>query len=248
MKMRRRLLPILAMWLACCGDERMAGGSDDVENPALHLSLLDSLNNPYRQGVLQVYARYQSPLSDSLPALSLPVNPQAATVITDSVLLEAMNLAKKRGIPWNRDTLEFNVVAVSPEQEAFGGQFWLVKEKPGRYAFRRYLGKQTQFPNARGVLSGKMTVLPPVPDYRGQVGAKGLELDLQSVFIPGSPYHSPVAAGGGFALPRMAAGKYQVMGVAKDSTVFMALDSLDTDSAFAPSTWTEAEIIWIEGG
>src|SRR4051812_19221137 len=113
--MGKPLLAALALLCTFCApQEKVAGGYDDVENPAIRASLLDTLGQPYGAGELRVYARYQNPGKDSLPVVERTVPAGTAAIITDSVLAAAMGEAKLRGTPWpNADTVEFNLSATA---------------------------------------------------------------------------------------------------------------------------------------
>src|SRR4051794_7394265 len=102
------LAALALLCTSCAPKEKVAGGYDDVENPAIQASLLDTLGRPYGAGELRVYARYQNPGKDSIPLVERTVPADATILITDSVLAAAMGEAKLRGTPWpNADTVEF---------------------------------------------------------------------------------------------------------------------------------------------
>lgn len=232
-----------ALLLAACLDEKVAGGTDEVENPALTAVLVDAQGRE-ASGTVQVYARFQNPAKDAAPILSLAANGRAS--ITDSALLLAMEGARTRGIPWkNRDTVAFNLVGTHAVLEAFQGNYLLVRPPGGAYLFRRVEPGAEAGPDGKGSLSTAVTMRPPALAYKGKVGPRGLELGLRSVFIPGSPYAAQVEADGSFAFARIAQGRYELKAMDKDAKVYSSFDSLNTSTAFVPSDWTEADIIWV---
>lgn len=243
----RLLTAAAAMLLSCCAHEKVAGGFDDVENPALTVGLNDSLGAPYGWGEIRIYARFQNPFEDSLILASTTVPAGATVSIRDTALLAAMGRAKLRGTPWpSKDTVEFNLMALAPAGEALLGGFALVKTAAGPFRFQRKAGGSITYPDAKGILAASPTLASPVLGQRGSVGPRGAQLGLKSVFIPGSPYNASVGADGSFVLARMAAGRFEVKAVSADAKIYSAADSLVTGRNFVPSDWSEADIIWVE--
>lgn len=109
-----RVAVILAMGMAfhaCSSGDKLAGGYDDVENPALTLSLLDRAGTAYGPGQVRIFARYQNPVADSLAVISLPASAEGMAEIPAHDIIAAMRLAQSRGISWpNADSIEFNVL------------------------------------------------------------------------------------------------------------------------------------------
>lgn len=234
---------IAALLLFACQGDKVAGGTDEVENPALTAVLADG-HGGAASGSVQVFARFQNPVKDAAPILSLAADGKA--IITDSMLLLAMDSARIRGIPWkNRDTVAFNLMGTNAALEAFRGSYLLVRPAGGAYRFRRVHPGEEAYPDGKGSLSTALTMLPPVLACRGRVGPRGLELGLKSVFIPGSSYAAQVEADGSFAFSRLAQGRYEVKAMDKDAKVYSSFDSLNTATEFVPSDWTEADIIWL---
>jgi hypothetical protein len=259
MKTRANWVLAALLCVQCADKDRIAGGYDDVENPALQVALVDTLGHPYPVGgaaELRVYARYQNPAKDSLPLLKQTIAADTFDLIRDSVLLAAMADAAGRGTPWpSRDTVEFNVnvratgagmPAGGAEREAFVGDFLLVKGKDGVFRFRRRSGGGWQYPDAKGVLAARPIMAPPVLGQHGAIGDRGRQLSLQSVFIPGSPYAARIAEDGTFSFTSLARGKYDVKAVSSDAKIYTAADSLATGMEYIPSDWSEADILWIE--
>jgi hypothetical protein len=245
----RRLRAAIAsalLCLSCAKDKTVAGGYDDVENPALKVTLLDAAGKP-AAGEIRIYARYQNPMEDSVATLTREPTAQSQVSIRDTALLAAMESAKSRGTPWpNRDSVEFNLVAIDTGRETYLGGFLLVKSPNGSYGFRRRLGDGIAYPDAKGSLKTAPVMAVPVIALRGRIGAKGMGLGLKSVFIPGSPYRAQVEADGSFLLQRLAAGRYDVKAVSQDDKIWSAADSLVTGTEYTVSEWNEAELIWIE--
>jgi|GEM_PF-1979600 len=254
--------PRIALWAfciptgiliaACAKEDRLTGGYDDVENPALTLSLQDPQGSAFSQGEIKVYARYQNPTLDTLPLLVRAPSASGQTVLHDSELVAAMRVARDRGISWpNPDSVEFNVVSKSGPGEAFAGDFILARDAVGSiFRFRQRKDATTILhADAKGNLPVSLPMGPPVLGLKGSVGTRGLELGLNSIFIAGSPYWTLVAADGSFTMARMAKGRYQVKAMSTDGKIYAAADTLLADSAaapFSPSDWSEADLIWIE--
>ena len=246
-----RPLPNLAAWavaaafLAACGKDQVAGGYDDVENPAIQVSLVDDSGTPFGAADIRIYARYQNPFKDSVPVLASPFT-GAAVKLADTTVAAAMELAKARGTPGpGKDTLEFNLMATASGGEAFLGGYSLIKGGSG-WHFQRRAGGSTTYQGANGLLPAAPVMSAPILAQHGRIGARGLELGLKRVFIPGSPYRAEIAGDGSFTLARLAAGRYEVKAVAADDKIYSALDSLSAGTEYPGSDWTEAEIIWVE--
>lgn len=246
------LAGVLAAFLAGCGDGPHAGGSDDVDNPALTVTLRSPDGLPYGPGVASVYARHQNPLRDTEPLLALPVPAGGQIRISDSALVAAMETAAMRGVPWpNRDSVEFNLVATeiagqAPAGESHESGFLLVRVGAAGYQFSRRLGGQIRYPDANGVLASAPALEAPVLELRGRVGPRGMELGLESVFVAGSPYKAEIAVDGTFILARLASGRYELSALAADEKTYTAADSLVTGGEYSASDWSEAELIWID--
>ena len=237
-RLLRRLLPMLAVLLGFCGRDRMAGGTDEVQNPALQMGLVDAAGHLHRQGKLRIYSRLQNPLHDSLPILTQTVDSIRPTRIEAARLYAAMDSAQKRGLPWdNRDTLEFNIVAASPGAEALGQGFLLVRQAGGALGFRRLWPWGIQNPDSLGVLAETLQVAPPVLAFQGQVGPQGSALAIQGVFIPGTPYQAGVGLDGAFTLTRLARGRFELHAMTPDLRTYRSQDTLNTDSAFTARNW-----------
>lgn len=234
--------------LACaCGFGCMAGGTDDVENPSLQVSATDAAGKPYGSAVLNAYARYQNPFTDSLPILSVAADGKPAP-IPDTAVISAFARAHERGTPTPAaDTLEFNLVAAAPGGEAFLGGFALIK-RPTGWGFVRKTGGIIAYPDGRGVLPAEARLTAPIAGQHGNVGAKGMELGLKRVFVPGSPYAAQLASDGSFALAHIAAGRYELKAVSADDKIYTAADSLTAGSDFSASDWAEADVIWVVPG
>ena len=243
-----RVLGALSAFLcAFCAQDKLAGGYDDVENPALTVSLRDTLGKPYGSAEVRLYARYQNPGEDSVPLEIRNVPAGASIKIRDTSLIRAMELSKARGTPWpDKDTIEFNLVASASGGEAFVGGFRLIKGSDTTFRFQRGLGGTFTYPDTNGGLEAFPIMAGPVLDFHGRIGTRGMDLGLKSVFIAGSPYGAKVESDGSFTLARLAAGRYDVKAVSADAKVYTAADSLITGSAYAPSDWSEADLIWVE--
>lgn len=237
----KRLLLIGAFLMGACLGGCLEGGTDEVENPALTIRLQDGSGQAL-SGMVRFYARFQNPSRDSIPVLAVGADAKAGTEVHVKDLEMGMEAAAARGVPWtNRDSIAYNLVGSTDDQEAFAGDYLLSKDGDGKWAFRR-----TSPPEGTGsALSTRLGLAAAVIGYKGTVGDRGLALGLKTLFIPGSPYHAAIGSDGAFTLPRMAAGRYDVKALDVDGKAYEALDSLDTDTAFAPVDWSEADIIWV---
>lgn len=243
----RLLLAMAALLCSFCAKGDLAGGFDDVENPAIAVSLLDSLQQPFGAGEIRIYARFQNPWKDSLPLIDRSVAAGTELTLRDTALVSAMDRAVARGTPWpSRDTLEFNILAAGAQAEAFLGGFRMIKTGKGRYHFSRQTGGTTIRAGDKNVLELDPILAAPITRQRGNVGAHGLELGLRSVFIPGSPYRAKIDSDGAFEVPRMARGLYDVKSESDDSKIYSATDSLQAGTEYLPSNWSEADLIWVE--
>ncbi|MEO6095259.1 MAG: hypothetical protein ABIW76_06175 [Fibrobacteria bacterium] len=244
----RPICLLTALLCAFCGKpETVAGGYDDVENPALTVSLRDTLGRPYAAAEIHLYARYQNPGKDSVP-MYVRNAPAAKTIaIRDSLILAAMAGSKLLGTPWpSQDTVEFNLVASDPAGETFLGDFQLLKGSNGAFRFQRRLPGSVVYPNSMGTLAVTPTMAGPVLNQRGRIGVRGLELKLKNVFIAGSPYRASIGGDGSFAFARLAPGRYDVKAVSEDAKIYTAADSLITGIEYLPADWSEADLIWVE--
>lgn len=242
----RQVWPALFAFLllAACGDGRVAGGYDDVENPAIRVSLADAEGKPYGAAVLSLYARYQNPFNDSLPLVSLASSGESIT-LPDSTVRSAFARARARGTRSpSPDTLEFNLIAEAPGGEAYEGGFALIRRISG-WSFIRRSGAIVSYADANGVLVTSARLLAPVLGQRGQIGLKGLELGLKRIFVPGTPYVASLEADSAFTFTHIAAGSYELKAIAADDKVYTAADSLTTGTSYSASDWSEAEVIWI---
>jgi hypothetical protein len=234
-----------ALLLSACD----LGGSDDVQNPSVvpepsvTVSLADGAGNP-AGGTLNLYGRYQNPFKDSVPVLSMPV-PGDTAKLEDTLVAAAFARAGTRGTPTaSADTLEFNLLAASASGEAFLGGYALIRRQAGWDFFRRAEGR-VWYPDGKRNLRTEARMPAPVLAQRGRIGARGLELGLRSVFVPGSPYKAALEADGSFTLARMAAGRYELKAISADEKIYTAADSLQAGTEYQGTDWSEADVIWV---
>lgn len=234
-----------ALFLAC--EDRVTGGYDDVENPAIALALKDNQGQPIASGDVRVYARFQNPASDSLPLLTYLTPATGTLTLDDSTLMTAMAEANLRGAIWpDSDTLEFNLVCRNSSHEVFANGFVLTRED-NKFHFHQWLNENTLREADRlGRLDVVLNLKPAVLNFQGSVGVHGRELGLKSVFVPGSPYHAPTQEDGTFTLARLASGRYEIKAMSQDGKVYAAENRLNTDSSYTGENWSEADVIWIE--
>jgi hypothetical protein len=234
--------------LGCGQRETLSGGYDDVENPALAVTLLDTLGHPFQAGEMRIYARYQNPGKDSTPLLEKVIASGSNALVRDTDLVSAMAAAESRGTPWpSRDTVEFNLSLTGTGTEAYLGDFLMVRGADGFRRFLRRSGGAILHADAQGVLTAAPVLAAPILGQRGNIGARGAALALESVFIPGSPYRAAVAGDGSFTFARMAKGNFDVKAVSADGKkIYTASDSLETGGGYAPADWAEADLLWIE--
>jgi hypothetical protein len=236
------------LFLFSCSQERVAGGYDDVENPALTLALKDPQGNAFGSGEVKVYARFQNPALDTLPLVNQLTSANGTLTLSDSTLVAAMAKARDRGVPWpTADSIEFNIVSKTASAEAFTGNFILARTLGTTYRFRQKMeGTTVRYPDAKGLLTAAPTMKPPVLNLQGNVGPIGQEVMLVTLIIPGSPYLAPIADDGSFTIARIAAGRYDLKGMSSDGKVYGAENLLDTDSSYSAANWSEVDLIWIE--
>jgi hypothetical protein len=233
-----------ALFLWACGEGRHVGGSDDVQNPAVAVALKDGEGNP-AGGTLSLYARYQNPFKDSVPLLAIAAVSGGTATVRDTAVTAAFARAQARGTPTlSADTLEFNLVAAAPEGEAFLGGYALIR-RPAGWDFIRRSNGDVEYPDAQRTLRSEARMPAPVLGQRGRIGARGLELGLRRVFVPGSPYAAALAADGSFTLARIAAGRYELKAISADEKIYTAADSLEAGAGYDASDWSEAEVIWV---
>lgn len=235
------VLAALALWLSGCFDDRVAGGTDEVENPAFTVHLMEGAQGV--TGEVRVYARFQNPAKNPVPLLTLAAGSKGA-LITPATLRAAMDSSAKAGVPWpHRDTIRFNVTGTREAGEAFAADFLLIQTAQDTGFTRVGAPPSNHYSSYR--LTYAMPLEPAVTAYKGSVGSRGVSLGLATVFVPGSPYHAAVGADGSFTVARLAPGRYDVKALDKDGKVWSAQDSLATSVPFAPADWSEADIIWV---
>jgi hypothetical protein len=239
----RTILALTPILLGAC-DGRLAGGHDDVDNPAISVSILDTAGNAYGAAEINLYARYQNPFNDSLPLLSIPSSGDPVNV-PDTLVQSAFARAQTRGTPSPAaDTLEFNLIARAPGGEAYLGGYALIRYFSGWGFIRRTEGFII-YGDAKGVLASGVRLSAPILGQRGQIGPKGMELGLKRVFVPGSPYAAILSADGSFTFGHIAIGRYELKAIAADEKVYTAADSLVPGSDYTSSDWSEADVIWV---
>lgn len=242
-------------WIGC-SDNRVAGGYDDVENPALSLAFQNESGKTFNQGTVKVYARYQNPALNDKPIFASIINATGITKLHDSDLVKAMTSAATQGITWpNKDTIGFNILFQSVElssttaYETYEPDFIAIRNpSTNLYQFQQIKpNSKVLYPNLKGQLEINLPATSPALNLKGSVGTNGLDLNLKTVFISGSPYWATINADGSFSLNQLAKGKYNVKALSTDNKVYTASDSMDTQSStpFNPSNWSEADIIWI---
>jgi hypothetical protein len=241
----------LIVALACllsCTQERVAGGYDDVENPALTLSFKDPQGNALGISEVKVYARFQNPALDTIPLVAKTTLVNGTLTLSDTTLVTAMANARDRGVPWpTADSIEFNIVSSTTTAESFTENFILARTLGPTYRFRQRINATTViYPNAKGTLTSASVMKPPVLGLKGNVGPIGLEVNLVTLIIPGSPYQAKIADDGSFTIARIASGMYAVKGMSSDGKVYGAENLLNTDSSYSAANWSEVDLIWIE--
>jgi hypothetical protein len=243
---RRFFLPLLALVAMACFDDEVAGGYDDVENPALSVAVLGPQGQPALSARVELFAQWQNPLQDSQPLLQVDAV-QGKAIVRDSQLVVAMRSLHQRGTPWpSADTLAFQLVARLDNQESFESGYLLLRNAQGAYQFYR------QQPG--GLLSGEKNVLATtstlssaIIPFEGTVGEVGQSLGLKSVFVAGSPYRAQVDAQGRFQFARIAGGRFDLKAQASDGKVYGAPNAMQTDAAipYQAQDWVESDVIWI---
>ena len=217
------------------------GGSDGIENPKVELDFRGPDGSTATgAGEVRIYGRHLNPKEDSEPLLVEAFDGRAYVEL-DAAELEAALRARLGGsLP---DTVvDFNVVAVADEREAF---------VPG-FRYRRAAGKgsfaQGEWDAADleyGAVRRRVELPAAVKDFKGALGANGMAFGIDYVYIPGSPYFADVEPSqdvpgrGEFRFARMSGGAYSLLGADKDSAaLYLSRDTLRTsDSGFTAKTW-----------
>jgi hypothetical protein len=213
------------------------GGSDGVENPKMELQFSPE-GGGAAAGRVSLYAGNLNPALDSTPFATkdmidgkVTFQPEELDAVVNRALAAA---GKDTSVP--KDTiLRFNVVASANDREAFVGG--LAYRRAGKTAgWTRY---ENGVAGAFGSLA-KSFILPKAVPFTGRIGRSGALLGLDYVFIPGSPYHSPIAKDSTFSLARMAPGSYGIIGADKDSAhYYESDDTLSTaDTAYSAKAWS----------
>jgi hypothetical protein len=225
------ILPfVLAGVLAGC-----LGGSDGVENPKLTLDYRVDDGAAATAVRVSLYEKHRDPVIDSAP-LARKTFADGKAEWTPEALDSALGGARDT-------TLDFNAVAVSGDREAFSAGY-RYKRKGDRAGFSRLPAEAGPEEGGYGSVSETLALPKAVSGFIGKLGGQGAALGLDYVFIPGSPYHGPVAERM-FLLPRLSPGVFDLVGADQDSAKFFrSADSLNTaDTAFTAKTWGEITFV-----
>lgn len=222
------------------------GGSDGIENPKVELDFKGPDGTSSGAGEVRIYARHLNPMVDSAPLLTRTFSGQAAFTLEPEEM-DAILRARLGGVL--PDTVvDFNVIAVSGDREAFVSGF-RYKRAGTRVGFAQssWDEKNPGF----GKVKKTVTLLTAVLGFKGTMGSNGMVFGIDYVYIPGSPYFATVtrpdsaSTRGEFRIARMSQGSYGVVGADKDSSTFYRSgDTLNTtDTAYTASTWDVLTII-----
>lgn len=227
----------------------MEGGSDGIENPKVELQFQGPDGGAAGSGMLKVYAGDYNPIEDSTPLLEKSFSGGAVVDVTAEEMdawLKA-RLGNPASLP---DTqIQFNVVAVSGDREAFVAGFRYRREGD-KVTFALQAVKDA--PAFGPLVKTQVKLEDAVFGFQGAVGGAGISFGIDYVYIPGSPYHAAVGGDlpdgrkGGFKFARMSRGSYTgLIGADQDSaTFYQSDDTLDTgDPEFSASTWEVITII-----
>jgi len=247
-------IALCLLW-ACSGDDRLGGGYDNVENPALALTFQNKTGSTINKGGVKIFARYQNPITHANPILTTSISSATPSLFKfhDTDLVKAITNAKLAGITWpNADSIEFNALYESDGSETletFSSDFLLVKVNGGKlYQFQQFKNSSTTlYPDSKHLLTLTLPTDAPVLHLKGSIGTKGLDLSLTQVFVSGSPYWSKIDSSGVFTIDRIAKGKFLLKALSADKKVYTASDSLNSESTapYNPANWSEADIICI---
>lgn len=223
------------------------GGSDGIENPKVELEFRGPDGTSQGNGEVRVYARFMNPVEDDSPMLTKTFNGKAEFTLQP----EDLDAVLKAGLGGTlKDTvLEFNVMAVAGDREAFLGGFHY-KRQGSKVSFA--LGAWDKPGLDFGAIKRTVNLLAAVRDFKGSMGANGVSYGIDYVYIPGSPYHANVNSADGattkrgeFLFSRMGQGSYELFGADKDSaTFYKSGDTLSTqDTAYSAKVWDPITII-----
>lgn len=222
------------------------GGSDGIENPKVELEFRGPDGNMSGTGEVRVYARHLNPVEDSKPILTKTFSGKAAFTLTRDEMDSVLSLKLGGAVP--DTTVDFNVVAVSGEREAFVAGFRYKRAKAGAGFAHAAWSKASADLEFGGVK--KSVDLLAALEFKGALGTNGMAYGIDYVFIPGSPYYANVTQEAGttrgeFRILRMSRGTYEnLIGADKDSAHFYeSRDTLNTsDTEYTAKTWNAITI------
>jgi hypothetical protein len=229
-------LAAMLILTSCFGDGRLSGGGSGIENPALVLAFTDGNGRPLRAtGNLRLFRDGADWKDSSLYSRTLTAQDTAIITSRDLQALPG-GIPPLETLPTD-SALGFNIVVSGTDQEGLLRGFRLRGSSSRGYTFERSAARGNPFPQVDFPLS------PPVLLYTGAIPADQMDKLILIVFVPGSPYFSPVQPDGSMLFPILPKGIHPVQGAAlspfSDSlfTFYCTTDSLDTDRPFNPGKW-----------
>lgn len=212
------------------------GGSDGVENPKLDMAFRAEDGTFPAAGRVSLYGKNLNPVTDSTPILAKDFSEFAQVSFTPEEIDGAIRTRLSLNSTALMDTtLEFNLVAVSGDREAFLEGFEY-RRQGVKVGFARVVG--TGDPGF-GTVRDTYGLTKAIRNFSGRIGLQGAVLGIDYIFIPGSPYHSRIDRDSTFTLPRMSAGTYGLVGADQDSSKYFASsDSLSTaNTDYSAKAW-----------
>jgi hypothetical protein len=173
--MKARLLAFAALsaCLAGCFQDKIAGGSSEVDNPIL-VAFVDSTGSDFSaSGTVSIYLAGQNPALDPYPLLTK----QVANVA--SVKLTARDFVGEAG---GDSAIAYNILFLGDDSVGALLQSVTYDPSTGLYTF------------AAAKVSEIKTTVAPLVGYEGSLG--GGDTGLARVFIPGTPFQCVVVDSG----------------------------------------------------
>lgn len=186
MKTRFLAFAALSACLAGCFQDKIAGGSSEVDNPIL-VAFVDSTGSDFSaSGTVSIYLAGQNPALDPYPLLTKHV------AKVSSVKLTARDFVGESG---GDSLVAYNILFLGDDSVGALLQSVTYDPSTGLYAF------------AAAKVSEIKTTVAPLVRYEGSLG--GGDTGLARVFIPGTPFQC-VVVDSGFAFAAIPRGTFSL--------------------------------------
>lgn len=222
---------------ACLGGGMLSGGGSGIENPALILAFKDGKGAPVQaSGKLQLYYEGSNWKDSSIYSRSLSGQDTAMITSRDLQALPKA-IARLEALPPD-SSVGVNVIVSGNGSEGLLTGFRLRGSRNRGYSFARSASAAPE-----SEVKAEFPLAPPVMMFTGSIPSDQMDKGIVVVFIPGSPYFSPVTLLGNMMFPILPQGTFPVKAAAPSPlsdtllTFYCTTDSLHTDRAFAPGHW-----------